>query len=100
MSCRKQREEASGDGCSAAKAVSAAKVVDLDDDDEDRWTEDDDEQTDAGSRSSYRKNKWKLVAVWTNIDKEEAYRHAAEIMTEDFEVAGGVQTKRKEDRTV
>ena len=30
-----------------------------------------------------------LVAVWTNIDKEEAYRCAAEILTEDFEVAGG-----------
>ena len=50
MLCRKQREQASGVGCSAAKAVSAAKVVDWDDNDEDRWTEDDDEETDAGSR--------------------------------------------------
>ena len=30
-----------------------------------------------------------MVAVWTDIDKEEAYRRAAEIMTADFNVAGG-----------
>ena len=82
-------EEVRGVGCSAAKAVSAAKVVDEDDEDEDKWTEDDDEGTDAGSRSSFMKKKWKLVVVWTNIDKEEAYRRAAVIMTDDFEVAGG-----------
>ena len=53
MSCRRQREEAKGVGCSAAKAVSAAKVVDEDDDDEDKWTDDEDEEIDGGSRSSY-----------------------------------------------
>ena len=69
-----------GVGCSVAKAAKAGKV-----DEED---EDDDDETD-GSRSTYKKNIWKVVAVWTNIDKEEAYRRAAEIMTADFEVAGG-----------
>ena len=29
------------------------------------------------------------MAVWTNIDKQEALRRAAEIMIDDFEVAGG-----------
>ena len=83
MSCWRQREEASGIGGSAAKAV------EKDDDDNDRWTEDDDEETDAGSWLSNKKIKWTLVAVWTNIDKKEAYRRAAEIMTEDFEIAAG-----------
>ena len=89
MLCRKQRLEAEGVGCSAAKAVKAVKVEDKDDDDEDEWKEDDDEDTDGGSRLAYRKNKWKLVAVWTNIDKQEAFRRAAEIMIDDFQVAGG-----------
>ena len=53
----------------------------------------------------YKKNEWMLVAVWTNIDKKEAYRRVAVIMTADFEVAGGPShtwggTKRKEVRTV
>ena len=52
-------------------------------------TENNNEETDGGSRQSYKKNEWKFVAVWTNIDKKEAYRRAAEIMTEDFEVAAG-----------
>ena len=76
-------EEASGIGGSVAKAVEE------DDDDEDRWTEDDDEETDAESQQSFKKNKWTLVAVWTNIDKKEAYRRVAEIMKEDFEIAAG-----------
>ena len=88
MSCRKPRLEADGVGCSAAKAVKADKVEDEDDDDEDEWKEDKEEETDGGSLSAYRKNKWKLVAVWTNIDKQEALRRAAEIMTDDFQVAG------------
>ena len=81
MSCRKQWEDARVE-CRAAKAVCAAKVFDENVDDEDKWTEDDDEETD-GSRSTYRKNVWKVVVIWTNIDKEEAYKRAAEIMTAD-----------------
>ena len=72
--------------CNALDAVvqvgNAAKV------DEDEWTDDDDKETD-GSRSTYKKNIWKVVAVWTNIENVEAYRRAAEIMTADFDVAGG-----------
>ena len=41
MSCRKQRLEADGVGCSAAKADKADKVEDQDDEDEDEWKEDD-----------------------------------------------------------
>ena len=89
MSFRKQRLEADGVGCSAAKADKADKVEDEDDEDEDEWKEDDDEGTDGGSRSAYKKNKWKLVSVWTNIDKQEAFRRAAEIMIEDFQVVDG-----------
>ena len=88
MSCRKQREQAGGVGCSGAKVGNAAKVDDDDDDEEDESTEDDDEETD-GSRSTYKKNIWNVVAVWTHIEKEQAYRRAAEIMTADFDVAGG-----------
>ena len=29
------------------------------------------------------------MAVWTNIDKQEAFRRAADIMIEDIQVAGG-----------
>ena len=50
MSCWRQREEATGVGGNAIKAV------DEDDNDENRWTEDDDEETDAGSRHTKRKN--------------------------------------------
>ena len=69
------------------KVGNAAKV-DEDDDEEVEWTEDDDEETDE-SRSTYKKYIWKVVGIWTHIDKEEAYRRAAEIMTADFDVAAG-----------
>ena len=87
MSCRKKREQAGGVGCSGVKVGNAGKV-DEEDDEEDEWTEDEDEETDE-SRSTYKKNIWKVVAVWTDIDKEEAYRRATEIMVADFNVAGG-----------
>ena len=41
VSCRKQRLEADGVGCSAAKAVKADKVEDENDEHEDEWKEDD-----------------------------------------------------------
>ena len=37
----------------------------------------------------YKKNRWRVVAVWTHITKMEAYKAAAEIMTADFNIAGG-----------
>ena len=46
------------------------------------------EETD-GSRAAYKKNRWRVVAVWTNTTKKEAYRQAAEIITADFNIAGG-----------
>ena len=53
MSCRRQLEEARGNGGSAAKVDD-----DDDDDDEDLWSLGDDEETDTGGRQSYKKNKW------------------------------------------
>ena len=87
-SCRKQREQMGGVGCSDAKVDQAATEEDDDDDvDEDEeWSEK--EETD-GSRATYKKNKWRIVAVWTNVTKKEEYRQAADIMTADFNIAGG-----------
>ena len=31
----------------------------------------------------------RVVAVWTNTTKKEAYKQAAAIITEDFNIAGG-----------
>ena len=50
MSSWKQRMEADRVGCSVAKAVTADKVEDADDDDVDEWKDDDDEEIDGGSR--------------------------------------------------
>ena len=49
-----------------------------------------------GGRNSYRKHKWMFVAAWSNIDLEEAYRRAAEIMIvlEIYHsISGGGQAK-------
>ena len=78
-----------GVGGSGAKVEQAATEEDEDDDvdeEEEEWSEE--AETD-GSRATYNKNKWRVVAVWTNVTKKEAYRQAAEIMTDDFNVAGG-----------
>ena len=64
-------------------------MEDENDAEEEEWKQDDGEETDGGSRSSYRKNKWRLVAVWTDIEKQEALRRAGVIMTEDFMIGGG-----------
>ena len=74
--------------CSGAKVDQVATEEDEDDgvDEDEEWSEE--EETD-GSRASYNKNNWRVVAVWTNFTKKEAYRQASEIMTDDFNVAGG-----------
>ena len=68
------------------------ECVETEDDEEDHAEEDEeeclDEETD-GSRTAYKKNRWRVVAVWTNTTKKEAYRQAAEIITADFNIAGG-----------
>ena len=55
MSCRKQRLEANGAGCSEAKAIKADEVEDENDaeEEEEEWKQDDEEETDGGSRTSY-----------------------------------------------
>ena len=88
MSCRKQREQMDGGGGCGGKDGN----VETEEDEEDLAEEDeeefsDEEETD-GSRTAYKKNRvW--VAVWTNTTKKEAYRQAAEIITADFNIAGG-----------
>ena len=86
MSYRKQREQAGGVGCSGAKVGNAVK----------RRT-----MTTRTMRTNGRRMTTKrptevdrhigkmYVAIWPNIDKEEAYKRSAEIMTADFDVAGG-----------
>ena len=53
-----------------------------------RRTVKEEEETDE-SRPTYKKNRWRVVAVWTNTTKKGAYRQAAEIITDDFNVVGG-----------
>ena len=67
------------------------EYAETEEDEEDDAEEDEEnfrEETD-GSRTAYKKNRWRVVAVWTNTTKKEAYRQAAEIMTADFNIAGG-----------
>ena len=49
MSCRKERLERNGVGCSSAKGGKVDEVEEEDDDEEDEWKEEDEEDTDAGS---------------------------------------------------
>ena len=89
MSCRKQREQRDGDGGCGGKdgnVETEEDEEDLDAEDEEEFS--DEEETD-GSRTAYKKNRWRVVAVWTHITKMEAYKAAAEIMTADFNIAGG-----------
>ena len=62
---------------------------DEDDDVEEDEEEFSEEEETDGSRASYKKNRWRVVAVWTNVTKKEAYLQAAEIITADFNIAGG-----------
>ena len=89
MSCCKQREQMDGVGGSGAKAEHAETEEDEDDDVEEDEEESSEEEEPDGSRASYKKNRWRVVAVWTNVTKQEAYRQAAEIITADFNIAGG-----------
>ena len=40
-------------------------------------------------RVLYNKNKWFLVAEWYDVEQQEAWNRAAQIMIEDFNNAGG-----------
>ena len=87
--CHKQREQRDGDGGCGGKdgnVETEEDEEDLDEEDEEEFSEDD--ETD-GSRTAYKKNRWRIVIVWTNTTKKEAYRAAAEIITADFNIAGG-----------
>ena len=86
MSCRKQRQQMDGEGGSGGK-VEHAEIEENEDDDveEDEEELSDEEETD-GSQAAYKKNRWRVVVVWTNVTKKEAYRQAAEIITADFNI--------------
>ena len=85
MSCQKMREQA---GDSVGKDGNVTDVEEEEEEEEEEWKEDGGEETD-GSQAIYRKHEWKVVAVWTHMGKEEAYRRTAEIITNDFNIAGG-----------
>ena len=45
----------------------------------------------GGSRKGkYRKHQWELASCWKGIEKMDAYGKAATVMTNDFNVAGGL----------
>ena len=88
MSCRKQREQMDGEGGCGGKdgrTETEEEEEDIAEEDEEECS---DEETD-GSRTAYKKNRWRVVAVWTNTTKKEAYRQATETITADFNIAGG-----------
>ena len=82
------REQVGDAGCGVGKDGKVADHEEEEEEEEEEWKDDEGEETD-GSQAIYRKHEWKVVAVWTHMGKEEAYRRAAEIITTDFNIAGG-----------
>ena len=76
----------------AGRLTEEDEEAETEEDEEDDAEEDEeefsDEETDE-SRTAYKKNRWRIVVVWTNTTKKEAYRAAAEIITADFNIGGG-----------
>ena len=70
MSCRKQRQQMDGEGGSDGKVEYAETQEDEDDDVEEDEEELSDEEETDGSRAAYKKNRWRVVAVWTNTTKK------------------------------
>ena len=89
MSCRRQREEGRGDGRRAVKDEEADGEWELDEEEEEE-EEEESEIEDGGIRPPYRRHTWKIVASWSKIDLPEAYRRAEKIMTQDFNIGGGI----------
>ena len=78
-----------GVGGSDAKVEQTATEEDEADDVDDEEEQLSQEEETDGSRATYNKNIWRVIAVWTNVTKKEAYRQALEIMTDDFNVGSG-----------
>ena len=76
-----------GEGGSGVKVEYADNEEDEDDVFEEDEEESSGEEETDGSRAAYKKNRWRVVAVWTNTWKKEAYRATAEIITADFNIA-------------
>ena len=96
MSCRKQREQMDGEGgCGGKDGRTETEEEEEDIAEEDEEECSDEEETD-GSRTTYKKNRWRVVAVWTNITTQEVYKAAAQIITADFNIAGGPTHSRGE----
>ena len=70
-------------GCSVGKDGNVTDVEGEADEEEEEWKEDEDEETD-GSRTTYRKHEWKVVAV----TYREGRIRAAEIIMSDFNIEG------------
>ena len=64
-------------------APGKVEYAETEEDEEDHAEEDEeeclDEETD-GSRTAYKKNRWRVVAVWTNTTKNEAYMQEISIL--------------------
>ena len=82
---RKERSEGNGVGFKSANADKGGEVAEEEEEEEeDEW-----KPADEGRRVVYNKNKWFLVAEWYDVEQQEAWNRAAEIMIEDFQIAGG-----------
>ena len=88
MSGRKERSEGNGVGIKSAKAGKVDEMVEKGEDEEDA-EEDEWKPGDAERRTVCNKNKWFLVEEWRKVGKQEALNRAADIMIEDFQIAGG-----------
>ena len=67
-----------------------ADEVQEEEEEEEEGEEEESEIEDGGIRPPYNRHKWKLVASWSKIDLQEAYRRAEKIMIDDFNIGGGI----------
>jgi len=73
MSCRKQREQMDGEGgCGGKDGRTETEEEEEDIAEEDEEECSDEEETD-GSRTTYKKNRWRVVAVWTHYEAGSVY---------------------------
>ena len=89
MLVRNKRMEGNGGGFKAANASKGGEGTGKEEKEEEEQEDKDWKSMDDGRPAAYNKNKWFLVAEWHDVDMNEALRRAAEIMTEDFNNAGG-----------
>ena len=86
MSCQKLNQQAEGGGGSVQNDAMETE--------EDRWSLGDEKESDTRQgRKPYQKHEWTVVHARANIDLNDAFRRAEKIMTDDFNIAGGIPFK-------